>query len=98
MGFRIDLMVPLDVFGRAADRNAGSEMTPGSQTIYANPFRTWAELLRGLRQCFVVEAGLVDNAALLTPLVGEALGTITTLTTYSKAIEKQINALQRKVL
>jgi len=73
-------------------------MTPGSQTIYANPFRTWAELLRGLRQCFVVEAGLVDNAALLTPHMGEALGAIAGLINDCEAIAKQIDDLQRKDL
>jgi hypothetical protein len=68
------------------------------QTIYANPFRTWTQLLRSLRQRIVTEAGLMQDATLLSPHMGEVLGSIAALINDCEDITKLVDDLQRKDL
>jgi hypothetical protein len=44
------------------------------QTIYANPFKRWAELLRAVRQAFLREMGIGGESVRLSPALGEFLG------------------------
>ena len=70
-------------------------MTDGIQSIYINPFREWARLLRSLRQHWVAEVGLLKDATLLSPHLGEALGAVAGLINDCDDIAKLIDNLER---
>ena len=65
-----------------------------SEIVYANPFVTLAELLRGLRSRFQAEA-FAHGAMPPTPYTAEALGTLAGIITQCDALAKRIDSLER---
>lgn len=66
-----------------------------NQTIYQNPFTTWAELLRGLRVRFIREAGMQDGEAKFAPTTGQLLGAIGGLIDECESARRLLDRLER---
>jgi hypothetical protein len=67
------------------------------QPIYKNPFLTWAELLRELRNRFLAEAGLIDGGV-LRPRIGQFVGGLAQLVNDCEMVRQDLDDLQRNDL
>jgi hypothetical protein len=67
----------------------------GAQLTSTNPFEEVAEVLREYRQRVVREAGLIDNAKLLTPSLGEILGGLAGMINDAERLRTQLAALAK---
>ena len=67
-----------------------------AQTIYANPFLTLAELLRGLEARFTAQARQAQGRNLLHPPACELLGAIVVLVQACENLARQVEELQTR--
>jgi hypothetical protein len=63
-------------------------------TTLANPFRTWAELARGLRNRVVEEWSPNPQSAALSPYAAEFLGSLTALATHCDKLGEYLRRLE----
>lgn len=61
----------------------------------ANPFRTWTDLARGLRERFVKELDAAEAHTPPSPHLSEFMGTLASLITHLERLDARLIGLER---